>query len=143
MRKWPNTDHWQRIEIALRQRYGASWRRRGEGLLGLPRGALRAAVDRIDVDQEWLATVEDAIAAELRAEAAHAMQYASTLAQLADGAEGRSSDIRFKLRLAELEADQRDVDEIIADYADSEGLTFCDRSGRVTDYRGNVIEEAA
>lgn len=45
-KQWPNTIHWQRIEVALRVMYGTSWRRRGEDLFGHDRGELRIALDR-------------------------------------------------------------------------------------------------
>src|SRR6202012_3957129 len=46
-KRWKNSDTWKFVDRELR-RYGPSWRRRGEKLLGTVRGGLRLAIDRDD-----------------------------------------------------------------------------------------------
>ena len=65
-KRWPNTDHWQRTWEALDRLAGSRRRRYGEELFGLPRGGLRAHIDRHDIPHEELVRIEDLIAAAFR-----------------------------------------------------------------------------
>ena len=62
-KKMPNTKHWQDTWEALDRIAGSSKRRYGEELFGLPRGGLRAHIDRHDITHEELVRIEDLIAA--------------------------------------------------------------------------------
>lgn len=101
-KKWPNTDHWQRTWEALDRIAGSRRRRYGEELFGLPRGGLRAHIDRHDITHEELVRIEDLIAAAFREVIENWRQGLEEMAIAARKFDGKSAGRRFALKTANL-----------------------------------------
>ncbi|MFK4581119.1 hypothetical protein [Bradyrhizobium ottawaense] len=102
-RRWPNTKHWQDTWEALDRIAGSRKRRYGEELFGLPRGGLRAYIDRHDITHEELVRIEDLIAAAFRAVMEDWRRGLEEIERDARVFDGKSAVRRFEVRTAEIQ----------------------------------------
>jgi hypothetical protein len=80
--RWPNTQHWQRLEAAFRATNGSRWRTAAAQWLGCERRDLRAMVDR-DMSAEEIERLNADLVAQLHSYANFLQEYAERTRGLA------------------------------------------------------------